>query len=330
MSDAQQAALDFTISCAHSCHSSLLRLVQERHAAQAAQQAAAVVCLEKAPLLLRAAIESGVVEREREQSERGILAGELRDAEEQGAAEHRLVQASASLVAQLTRRAFDAEEQLADERRAWVRERASLRARLVLLGSRLEEAAAAAAATPAALPSPADPPRPADHYDHMIELWPPSLAASAPVSMAPATGASSSAAPSSGTATPPPAAAELGGRAAAHSLSPSQDAAAVAALRASVLQAAAEAARPASSAPLPPSATPSSPGAVRLAHLLATDGPSGLPYDCSPRAASVPDARRGSSCSPSSLAQLAAAQREEQLRRAEASAREGHIRLRDL
>ena len=123
-------AIDDTIDHARSCHATLLRLVLNKRAAQAAsaaRQAAAVAWMEQAPPLVRAAIQADVAERERERAERRVLASEL--AAEELAARRRGLSTGDGLQEAATLRC-----ELAAARSAWVAERAALHARLRLLG----------------------------------------------------------------------------------------------------------------------------------------------------------------------------------------------------
>ena len=135
-------AIDDTIDHARSCHATLLRLVLNKRAAQAAsaaRQAAAVAWMEQAPPLVRAAIQADVAERERERAERRVLASEL--AAEELAARRRGLSAGDGLQEAAALRC-----ELAAARAAWAAERAALHARLRLLGEQHDPLRSTAAA----------------------------------------------------------------------------------------------------------------------------------------------------------------------------------------
>lgn len=123
-------AIDDTINHARACHATLLRLVLNKRAAQAAsaaRQAAAVAWREQAPSLVRSVIQADVAERERERAERRVLASEL--AAEELAARRRGLSKGDDLQEAAALRC-----ELAAARSAWAAESTALHARLRLLG----------------------------------------------------------------------------------------------------------------------------------------------------------------------------------------------------
>ena len=152
--------IDDTIDHVRSCHATLLRLVLDKRAAQAAStaKAAAVAWMQQAPPLVRAAIQAGVAERDREQADRRVLASELHATEQLVARRSGLSTGDDGL-----QEAAALQRELAAARSAWAAERAALRARLRLLGEQHDAprgaAAAGGGAAAAAGSSAAAPPR---------------------------------------------------------------------------------------------------------------------------------------------------------------------------
>lgn len=137
-------AIDDTIDHARSCHATLLRLVLDKRA----RQAAAVAWMEQASPLVRAAIQTGVAECERERAERRVLASELH------ATEQLVARRSGLSTGDGLQEAAALRCELAAARSAWAAERAALRARLRLLGEQHNAARGAAAAGSGAAAAP--------------------------------------------------------------------------------------------------------------------------------------------------------------------------------
>ena len=94
-------AIEETLDQARSCHATLLRLVLDKRAAQAASAA-------KAAALVRAAIQAGAAERERERAERSVLTSELHAMEQ-----HQVLSSLLARLLEHTGTATDAEAHLA-------------------------------------------------------------------------------------------------------------------------------------------------------------------------------------------------------------------------